>query len=89
MYKLQAYTKNELHVNYPQRVFRDVAKGIKREDEDTVNGATTIYRTFLTIFEIVDNSADWGDDDREDKSYPKSVRIVNAEGEETTVYIQA
>ena len=87
--KLQAYIKNELHVKYPNRLFRDVAKGIKREDDDTLNGAVTIFRTFLSIFEIVDDSADWGDDDREDKSYPVSVRFVNAKREETTVFIQA
>ena len=87
--KLQAYIKNELKVNYPNRLFREVAKGIKREDDDTLNGAVTIFRTFLSVFEIVDDSADWGDDDRKDKSYPKSVRFVNAEGEETTVFIQA
>ena len=87
--KLQEYLKNELHVNYPHRLFREVAKGIKREDDDTLNGAVTIFRTFLSIFEIVDDSADWGDDDREDKSYPVSVRFVNAKREETTVFIQA
>ena len=87
--KLQAYIKNELHVKYPNRLFREVAKGMKREDDDTLNGAVTIFRTFLSIFEIVDDSADWGDDDREDKSYPVSVRFVNAKREETTVFIQA
>ena len=89
--KLQAYIKNELNVNYPNRLFREVAKGKKREDDDTLNGAVTIFRTFLSVFEIVDDSADWGDADRraKNKSYPKSVRFVNAEGEETTVFIQA
>ena len=87
--KLQAYIKTELKVKYPNRLFREVAKGIKREDDDTLNGAVTIFRTFLSIFEIVDDSADWGDDDREDKSYPVSVRFVNAKREETTVFIQA
>ena len=88
--KLQAYIKNELNANYPNRLFRDVAKGKKREDEDTLNGAETIYRTFLTIFRLAENSADWGEDEgRAPKSYPKSVRFVNAQEEETTAFIRA
>ena len=88
--KLQTFIKDSLDVTYPQQLFRAVAKGKKREDEDTLNGEETIHRTYLTIFKIVDNSADWGDDERRaSKSYPKSVRFVNAQGEETTVFIQA
>ena len=81
-------TLEEEEVNYPQRLFRAVAKGKKREDEDTLNGDETIHRTFLTIFKIVDGSADWGEEGR-NKSYPKSVRFVNPKGKETTVFIQA
>ena len=88
--KLQDYMKNQLNVNYPHRLFRDVAKGKKREDEDTLDGAETIYRTFLTIFRLAENSADWGEDEgRAPKSYPKSVRFVNAQEEETTAFIWA
>ena len=88
--KLQDYIKNELNVKYPHRLFRDVAKGKKREDEDTLDGAETIYRTFLTIFRLAENSADWGEDEgRAPKSYPKSVRFVNAQEEETTAFIRA
>ena len=39
--RLQTFIKETLKVKYPQRLFRDVAKGIKREDEDTVNGEET------------------------------------------------
>ena len=39
--RLQTFIKETLEVKYPQRLFRDVAKGIKREDEDTVNGEET------------------------------------------------
>ena len=74
-------------MKYPQRLFRDVAKGMKREDADTLNGEETIHRTFLTIFKIVAYSADWGED--KSKSYPKSVKFVNAKGKETTVFVQA
>ncbi len=91
--RLQTYIKHSLKVKYPQRLFREVAKGKKREDDDTLDGEenSRIHRTFLTIFKIVEKSADWGDDKRceENKSYPKSVRFMSASGEETTVYIQA
>jgi hypothetical protein len=88
--RLQTFVKDTLKVNYPQRLFRAVAKGRKREDEDTLNGEETIHRTFLTIFQIVDDSADWGEDeDRASKSYPKSVQFVNAKEERKTVFIQA
>jgi hypothetical protein len=83
--RLQAFLKDTLEVNYPQRLFRAVAKGKKREDEDTLNGEETVHRTFLTIFKIVDDSADWVED-RASKSYPKSVQFVNAKEEKTTVY---
>jgi len=87
--RLQTFIKETLEVKYPQRLFRAVAKGKKREDEDTRNGEKTIiHRTFLTIFKIVDGSADRGEEGR-NKSYPKSVRFVNSKGEETTVFIQA
>jgi hypothetical protein len=85
---LQTFIKETLKVKYPQRLFREVAKGVKREDEDTVNGEWTIHRTFLTIFKIVDNLADCGEG-RDDKSYPKSVQFVNSKEERTTVFIQA
>ena len=89
--RLQTFIKGTLEVKYPQRLFRDVAKGIKREDENTLNDKDTnkIHRTFLTIFKIVDGSAYWGEEGRNDKSYPKSVQFVNSKGEETTVFIQA
>jgi hypothetical protein len=86
--RLQTFIKETLEVKYPQRLFRAVAKGKKREDEDTLDGKATIHRTFLTIFKIVDNSADWGEEGR-NKSYPKSVQFVNLKGKETTVFIQA
>ena len=88
--RLQTFIKETLKVKYPQRLFRHVAKGIHREDEDTLNGEDTnkIHRTFLTIFKIVDGSAYWGEEGR-DKSYPKSVKFENSKGEETTVFIQA
>ena len=88
--KIQKYMKETLNVKYPQRLFRDIAKGKKCEDEDTLCGVSTIHRTFLTIFKIATNSADWGEDEgRARKSYPKSVRFENAKGEETTVFVQA
>ena len=88
--KLQNFMKKTLRVKYPQRLFREIAKGMKREDEDTLAGVPTIHRTFLTIFKIAEDSADWGEDKgRACKSYPESVRFVNAQGEETTVFIQA
>ena len=85
---LQTFIQETLEVKYPQRLFRNVAKGKKREDEDTLNGETTIHRTFLTIFKIVDNSADWGPRGR-DKSFPISVKFVNSKEQKTTVFIQA
>ena len=66
-----------------------IAKGMKREDDDTLAGVnTTVHRTFFTIFKIDEQSADWGEG-RASKSYPKSVKFVNADGVKTTVFIQA
>ena len=61
--KLQKYIKETLNVKYPQRLFRDIAKGMKCEDEDTLRGVPTMHRIFLTIFKIAKNSADWGEDE--------------------------
>ncbi len=84
--RLQTFMKDELGLHYPNRLFRAVALGVHREDEATLNGEETIHRTFLTIFKIAENSVVKFE---EPKSYPKSVRFVNAAGEQTTVYIHA
>ena len=65
--KLQTFMKETLNVKYPQRLFKHIAKGKKEEDEDTLTGVHTIHRTFLTIFKIAENSADWdwGEDEDE------------------------
>ena len=71
---------------FASNLFRHIAKGIKREDEETKAGDVVLHEVFLTIFKIVEGSELWHEERR---SYPKSVEFVNKDGVKTRVFIQA
>ena len=83
---LQSYMQETLELHYPRRLFRHIAKGIKREDEETKAGGVVLHKVFLTIFKIVEGSEMWHE---EEKTYPKSVMFENKDGKQTRVFIQA
>ena len=81
-----AGTARRLQGRQSRRLHRHIAKGMKREDEETKAGGVVLHKVFLTIFKIVKGSEMWHE---EEKTYPKSVMFENKAGKQTRVFIQA